>query len=149
MLNFSNYESCFPAFQHQYRGCRLDAGERCRDWIINDEWSQYMLRTLESVRERAKRATVCERMHLPVKSRDSEKFLPVEAQSLRPTNCDPFRIIWNSKKLLPQVVFFLECRELVRSSRDFPIRISSPSSLPSPFPVVATIPLSLFFTTYC
>ena len=65
-----------------------------------------------------------------MKSRDAEKFLPVVKLGIpRSTNCDPFGIIWNSKKLLPRVVFFLECRDRVQSSRVFPIPFSLSLSL--------------------
>lgn len=74
-----------------------------------------------------------ERIFWIVKSWDAEKFLAVETPNPRPTNCYPFRIIWNSKKLLPQVVFFLECRKRLQSSRVFPIRFSCYSYSLSPF----------------
>lgn len=74
-----------------------------------------------------------ERIFRIVKSWDAEKFLAVETPNRRPTNCYPFRIIWNSKKLLPQVVFFLECRKRLQSSRVFPIRFSCYSYSLFPF----------------
>ena len=83
------------------------------------------------------------------KAEIQKSFYQLKLRDPRTTNCYPFRIIWNSKKLLPQVVFFLECRERVQSTRVFPIRF--PSHSRSPFFLSSSsppiIPLHLTYSS--